>query len=93
MANAELPSEQEDEKPPSTIEMKLREKKPLPSVKYLLEHGDPDSPPPTFKDTLQLMLALTVTFIGSLILWHYLFLRDSTSGSTMNGSTNTRDEM
>jgi hypothetical protein len=92
MANEELPTEQEEEKPPSTIEMKLREKKQLPSVKYLLEHGDPDSPPPTLKDTVQLMLALTATFIGSLIVWHYLFLRDSTSGKTMDGTTG-RDEM
>jgi len=81
----------EDEKPQSTIEKKLREKKQLPSVKYLLEHGDPDSPPPTLKDTIQFMLALTVTFVGSLIVWHFLFLKDSTPGKAR--SSYRGDEM
>lgn len=81
---------EDDNNPTSTIEKKLREKKQLPSVKYLLEHGDPDSPPPTLKDTIQLMVALTVTFVASLILWHFLFLKGSAPGKAKNWG---RDEI
>lgn len=82
---------EEDEEPTSTIERKLREKKPLPDVKYLLEHGDPDSPPPTLKETMTFMLALLVTFVLSLIMWHFLFLKDAGPGEKKNWSG--RDEM
>jgi hypothetical protein len=80
----------EDEEPISTIEKKLREKKPMPSVQYLLEHGDPNAPPLSFKDTVQLFGGLLIVFVGSLIAWHFLFLKDSGPGQAKNWG---RDEM
>jgi hypothetical protein len=79
--------EEEKEEPNnSTIDKKLREKKPLPGVKFLLEHGDPDSPPPTFKETVTFMAALFITFVGSLIVWHFLFLKDAGPGQKKDWS-------
>mmetsp|Transcript_3759 Transcript_3759/g.5757 ORF Transcript_3759/g.5757 Transcript_3759/m.5757 type:complete len:115 (-) Transcript_3759:172-516(-) len=80
----------EEEENTSTIEQKLREKKPLPSVRFLLEHGDPNSPPPSFQDTMQLFLGLLVAFVLSLVAWHFLFLKGSGPGQAKNWG---KDEM
>ena len=77
---APAPDQEEEEPTNSTIEKKLREKKPLPDVKFLLEHGDPDAPPPSFKETALLLTALFVAFIVSFIFWHFAFLKDSGPG-------------
>jgi hypothetical protein len=63
----------------------------MPSVQYLLEHGDPNAPPLSFKYTVQLFGGLLIVFIiGSLIAWHFLFLKDSGPGRAKNWG---RDEM
>jgi len=82
--------EEEEEEITSTIEMKLREKKPLPSVKFLLTHGNPDAPPPTPKETLQLFGGLLLAFVLSLIAWHFLFLKGSGPGQAKSWG---KDEM
>mmetsp|Transcript_6278 Transcript_6278/g.9253 ORF Transcript_6278/g.9253 Transcript_6278/m.9253 type:complete len:108 (-) Transcript_6278:734-1057(-) len=75
----------EDEEPPSTIEKKLREKPALPSVRYLLEHGDPTSAPESASDSLAFLGGLFLTFLFSFVVWHFLFLRgDSMVGQKKN---------
>lgn len=82
--------EEEEEEITSTIEQKLREKKPLPSVKFLLTHGDPDAPPPSTQETLQMFGGLLLAFLLSLIAWHFLFLKGSGPGQAKNWG---KDEM
>jgi hypothetical protein len=77
---APAPDQEEEEPNNSTIEKKLREKKPLPDVKFLLEHGDPDAPPPSFKETALFLTALFVAFVVSFIFWHFVFLKDAEPG-------------
>ena len=72
---------EEDEAPPSTIEKKLREKPKLPSVKFLLEHGDPASPE-SDTDSRAFIGTLFVVFILSFAVWHFIFLR----GDNMMGA-------
>lgn len=71
--------EAEEEEVTSTIEKKLREKKPLPSVGFLLQHGakDPDAPKETFLQSLVLPSLLLLTFIVSFVAWHFMFLKNS----------------
>lgn len=90
----------EKEETKSTIELKLREKKPLPDVKYLLQHGDPDAPPQSAKETFILFGSLFVCFVLSFIAWHFLFLQDAEPGKKMDlnrfmkqGAALNRDEM
>lgn len=90
----------EKEETKSTIELKLREKKPLPDVKYLLQYGDPDAPPQSAKETFILFGSLFVCFVLSFFAWHFLFLKDAEPGKKMDlnrfmkqGAALNRDEM
>lgn len=74
----------------SVIEKKLRKKKPLPDVKFLLQHGDPDAGPQSAAQTAALFFSLFVTFVVSLIVWHFLFLKDAGPGQKKNWG---KDEM
>ncbi len=89
--NADAVSKEEEKEEadrPSTIELKLRKKKPLPSLNYLLEHGarDPDAPPETFLESLVLPGLLLLTFVLSFAAWHFLFLKDSGPGQKKSWS-------
>mmetsp|Transcript_4089 Transcript_4089/g.6031 ORF Transcript_4089/g.6031 Transcript_4089/m.6031 type:complete len:116 (-) Transcript_4089:314-661(-) len=77
--NTQGGDEAEEEEITSTIEQKLRKKKPLPSVGHLLQHGakDPNAPPESFLQSLFLPSLLLLTFIVSGVVWHFMFLKDS----------------
>eukprot|EP01083_Nonionella_stella_P298931 1014467_1 len=81
----------EEEEITSTIEQKLRKKKPLPSVAHLLQHGakDPNAPRETFLQSLVLPGLLLLTFIVSGVAWHFMFLKDSAPVQRKNWSRPT----
>jgi len=86
--------EEEDEAAKSTIEQKLRLKKPLPSVNHLLVFGDEEGSPESFRDTARFFAFMFLTFVLSLVAWHFLFLEGSKGGQKKNWSNRgTHDEM
>ena len=67
-------SKKGDEKDPIEIRgKKFREKKPLPSVQYLLAHGDPETAhlPKTWCEIVGYPVALALVFAISLLIFHH----------------------
>jgi len=71
--SVEKEEKEEEETTKTKIPPGYKEKPELPSVAYLLQHGarDPNEPRDTFLESLVLPGALLLTFVLSLVLFHW----------------------
>jgi len=86
-------SDKKKQQPPPTTQS--TGKKPLPSVSYLLKHGDPETAhlPKTWCEIIGYPLALAIVFAISLLIFHYAPREKSTHRGFQLPQKRMQDEM